>query len=150
MKYRPPPPSATHTKNKSHGRLRDIEHSTIGLVHHWCVQFRISISIRGIDCIIGASSGLGQRLAKILLARNDKVVATARDVEKLDDLPKSENLRTQQLDVTDGPDVLKTKAQEAVEFFGRIDVLVNNAGIGCKAFIEEAGWVLIYLPGIGP
>ena len=75
----------------------------------------------------------------VLLERGDKVVATARDVSRIQCFPKSENLRLQQLDVTDGLDVIRRKAEEALEWFGRIDVLVNNAGVGLKGVIEEAG-----------
>lgn len=82
---------------------------------------------------------MGKRLVPILLSRGDKVIATARSVDKLQDLPKSANLRLQQLDVTDGAGVIQRKIDEAASWFGRIDVVVNNAGIGSKAFVEEGG-----------
>lgn len=75
----------------------------------------------------------------ILLRRGDKVIATARTFSKIQHFPKSENLRLQQLDVTDGAAVIKRKVEEAIEWFGRIDVVVNNAGTGSKAFVEEGG-----------
>ncbi len=77
----------------------------------------------------------------VLLERGDKVIATARSLSKIEDFPKSDNLRLQQLDITDGPEVLSKKFEEAVTWFGRIDVLVNNAGVAVKALIEEGGWV---------
>ena len=75
----------------------------------------------------------------ILLERGDKVIATARSLEKIADFPKADKLRVQQLDVTDGIEVIKKKVDEAVTWFGRIDVLVNNAGVGVHAIIEEGG-----------
>ncbi|KAI0792126.1 hypothetical protein C8Q75DRAFT_620825 [Abortiporus biennis] len=87
--------------------------------------------------ITGTSSGLGRRLVDSVIARGDKVIATARSLEKLDDLPKSDNLRILQLDVTDGPGIMRDKINEALKLFGRIDVLVNNAGISIKAISEE-------------
>jgi len=89
--------------------------------------------------ITGTSSGLGKRLVPILLERGDKVIATARSIDKLMGFPKSDNLRLQQLDVTDGAAIIKRKIDEAVTWFGRIDVVVNNAGIGSKTFVEEGG-----------
>ena len=77
----------------------------------------------------------------ILLERGDKVIATARSLEKIRDFPKSENLRIQQLDVTDGVEAIKKKVDEAVTWFGHIDVLVNNAGVGIHAIVEEGGYV---------
>ena len=50
-----------------------------------------------------------------------------------------ENLRTQQLDVTAGAEAIAAKAGEAVAFWGRVDVLVNNAGAGWKGVVEEGG-----------
>jgi NAD(P)-dependent dehydrogenase (short-subunit alcohol dehydrogenase family) len=67
------------------------------------------------------------------------VIATSRSAPKSEDFPKSENLRLQQLDITDGAAVVKRKVDEAIAWFGRIDVLVNNAGVSMKAFIEEGG-----------
>ncbi|KIP08070.1 hypothetical protein PHLGIDRAFT_117611, partial [Phlebiopsis gigantea 11061_1 CR5-6] len=89
--------------------------------------------------ITGTSSGLGRRLVAVLLERGDKVVASARTPEGLAGLAPAENLRTQVLDVTAGPDVLARSAEAAVAFFGRVDVLVNNAGVGAKGILEEAG-----------
>ncbi|EMD35417.1 hypothetical protein CERSUDRAFT_116184 [Gelatoporia subvermispora B] len=93
--------------------------------------------------ITGASSGLGRELVHILLERGDYVIATARSIEKIQDLPQNDNVRLLQLDVTEGAVAVKSKIEEAVTYFGRIDVLVNNAGVGVKGFIEEGGSALL-------
>lgn len=83
----------------------------------------------------GTSSGFGRRLVRSALLRGDLVVATVRslDVPDLDDetpLPShlEENLRRIELDVTEGEDALRLKVDAAAAIWGRIDVLVNNAG----------------------
>ncbi|KAJ2933892.1 hypothetical protein H1R20_g3203, partial [Candolleomyces eurysporus] len=95
----------------------------------------------------GTSSGFGRRLVTSALSRGDRVIATARSLEKLNQelsacgLSESEmqNLRTLQVDITAGEAVLKEKANQAAAFWGRIDVLVNNAGFGQPALVEEGG-----------
>lgn len=76
------------------------------------------------------SSGLGRELALAALKRGDKVIATARarSLSQLDDLKKHANLSVMELDITATPEVLNTKAKDAAGIWGRIDVLVNNAG----------------------
>ncbi|OCH89301.1 NAD-P-binding protein [Obba rivulosa] len=93
--------------------------------------------------ITGTSSGLGHELVELLLDRGDYVIATARSLNNIQNLPNSSNLRLQQLDVTDGAAAIKSKVEEAVAHFGRIDVLVNNAGSGLKGLTEEGGSYLI-------
>ncbi|KAJ8082730.1 hypothetical protein PM082_008586 [Marasmius tenuissimus] len=91
--------------------------------------------------ITGTSSGFGKRLVSSVLARGDLVIATARDLEKLKSLHtgnEHENLRLVQLDITAGSDAIKRIVDDAVTIWGRIDVLVNNAGNGHLSFIEEA------------
>ena len=78
------------------------------------------------------------------MERGDKVIASARSLDKIQDLPRTENIRIQQLDVTDGAEAIQQKIDEAVTFFGRIDVLVNNAGSGVYSILEEGGWVSLY------
>ncbi|KAI0631280.1 NAD-P-binding protein [Trametes polyzona] len=89
--------------------------------------------------ITGTSSGFGRHLVHIALSRGDCVIATARTLAKIQDFPSSDKLRTMQLDVTEGFASIKAKIDEAVAYFGRIDVLVNNAGLGYKAILEEGG-----------
>ena len=89
--------------------------------------------------ITGTSSGFGRILAEEVLAKGDKVVATARKPEVLADLIKKypDTARAVKLDVTDLEDA-KNSVQEAIKEFGRIDVLVNNAGYFLGGAIEEA------------
>ncbi|MET3528596.1 oxidoreductase [Phenylobacterium koreense] len=88
--------------------------------------------------ITGASRGFGARIAALALAKGDNVVATARKVEavtaRLGDHP---SLLALSLDVTDEAQA-KAAAAAAVERFGGIDVLVNNAGFGLLGAVEEA------------
>ena len=89
--------------------------------------------------ITGCSSGIGQGIAKAALATRDKVVLTARNTEKLKELSAAypEQAVSMQLDVTD-IQACDTVIRETIERFGRIDVLVNNAGYGYRAAVEES------------
>lgn len=86
--------------------------------------------------ITGASRGFGRALVEDLLQRGDKVVATMRKTENISFHASSENLLILPLDVTDEMRS-KEAAKKAVDYFGRIDVLVNNAGFGVMGAIEE-------------
>ncbi|KAJ7596537.1 hypothetical protein C8J56DRAFT_1011267 [Mycena floridula] len=89
--------------------------------------------------ITGTSSGFGRELVLGALARNDLVVATVRRHDKIQDLPKSDNLRVVELDLEWSDEKIKAAVEEAVSFWGHIDVLVNNAGSGFKGLSEELG-----------
>jgi NADP-dependent 3-hydroxy acid dehydrogenase YdfG len=88
--------------------------------------------------ITGTSKGFGRIWAEAALQRGDKVVATARKVEVLKDLSDKygSNVLTLALDVTDEPAVSKA-VKQAHQHFGRLDVIVNNAGYGLFGTIEE-------------
>ena len=94
--------------------------------------------------ITGTSSGMGRALVKSALGRSDKVIATARVLEQIQDLRSladPSRLYLMQLDITDAQDVISSKVNEAIDVWGRIDVLVNNAGTGVKMILEEGGYV---------
>ena len=87
--------------------------------------------------ITGASRGFGLLLARDALARGDAVVAAARNPQAIvDALGAQPNLLPVQLDVT-REGAAAVAAQAALERFGRIDVLVNNAGYGILGAVEE-------------
>jgi NAD(P)-dependent dehydrogenase (short-subunit alcohol dehydrogenase family) len=88
--------------------------------------------------ITGCSSGFGREFARAALARGFRVVATARDPRKLDDLVVGyhDRARSITLDVTNIEQIGRA-VSEAEDAFGRIDVLVNNAGYGYLAAVEE-------------
>ena len=67
------------------------------------------------------------------------MVATARTLERIQDFPRTDKIRLLQLDVTDGFASIKAKVDKAVGFFGRVDVVVNNAGTGIPCLLEEGG-----------
>jgi NAD(P)-dependent dehydrogenase (short-subunit alcohol dehydrogenase family) len=87
--------------------------------------------------ITGSSRGLGRSLTEAVLAAGDKVAATARNTETLNDLVEKypEAIFPIKLDVTNYEEVHKAVAG-AVSHFGRIDVLVNNAGFGIVGAAE--------------
>src|SRR6201996_1363385 len=92
--------------------------------------------------ITGSSRGLGRNLTEAVLASGDKVAATARNTGALNDLVEKygEQIFPIKLDVTDYVGVHQAVA-DAVAHFGKIDVLVNNAGFGivgaAEAFTDE-------------
>ncbi|GAB3473872.1 SDR family oxidoreductase [Amycolatopsis cihanbeyliensis] len=88
--------------------------------------------------ITGSSRGFGRRFVESALERGDKVAATARDTETLADLVDThgEAILPLALDVTDKAAVTET-VKRAADHFGRLDVVVNNAGYGLFGGIEE-------------
>ena len=88
--------------------------------------------------ITGCSTGLGRALAEAVISAGHNAVVTARDVGRVADLAddKADRVLALPLDVTDPAQVTNTVGQ-AEERFGGIDVLVNNAGYGYRAAVEE-------------
>jgi NAD(P)-dependent dehydrogenase (short-subunit alcohol dehydrogenase family) len=88
--------------------------------------------------ITGCSSGFGREFARATIAHGFRVVATAREPEKLAALVSGHEAqaRAVALDVTDAGQVQRA-VSEAEQVFGRIDVLVNNAGYGYLSAVEE-------------
>jgi NAD(P)-dependent dehydrogenase (short-subunit alcohol dehydrogenase family) len=88
--------------------------------------------------ITGASRGFGLRIAKLALEQGDNVVATARRADAVTEaLGNRERLLALPLDVTDEAQA-NAAVTAAVEAFGSIDVLLNNAGFGLLGAVEEA------------
>src|SRR5947208_3178644 len=88
--------------------------------------------------ITGSSRGFGRELTKAALASGDRVVATARRPEQLDGLVREygDRIRAVALDVTDAV-AARAAVQLAVDEFGALDVVVNNAGYAVSASIED-------------
>lgn len=88
--------------------------------------------------VTATTSGLGAALVEQLVARGDKVIATGRNaVTRLEHL-KSENVAVIDLDVTAPRSEINARVKQAWEVWGRIDVLMNNAGISAPKSFEEA------------
>jgi len=88
--------------------------------------------------ITGCSTGFGRDLARLVIDRGWRAVVTARDAARVADLAKGaeEHVLALALDVTDAAQIQAAVAA-AGEKFGRIDVLVNNAGYGYQSSVEE-------------
>lgn len=97
-----------------------------------------TLSMSKVWFITGSSRGLGRAFTEVVLEAGHLVVATARKPEQLADLSKTygDRVRTVKLDVTSPAEVQKAVAA-AKEAFGRIDVVVNNAGYGFVGAFEE-------------
>ncbi len=92
--------------------------------------------------ITGASSGIGKALAEEAISRGAKVVMAARNLDAMQQFAgqghySSENLLVVKTDVTCKEDC-KSLVEKTVEHFGRIDVLVNNAGVSMRALFSES------------
>ena len=88
--------------------------------------------------ITGCSTGFGKELARLVLARGWRVVVTARNPAQVQDVVAGHEDRALavKLDVTQSADIREAVGQATAKF-GRIDVLVNNAGYGYLAAVEE-------------
>jgi NAD(P)-dependent dehydrogenase (short-subunit alcohol dehydrogenase family) len=88
--------------------------------------------------ITGCSTGLGRALAESVIGAGHNAVVTARDATKVADLADAapDRVLPIALDVT-RPDQVGSAVQQAQERFGGVDVLVNNAGYGYRAAVEE-------------
>jgi NAD(P)-dependent dehydrogenase (short-subunit alcohol dehydrogenase family) len=87
--------------------------------------------------ITGCSTGFGRELAKFVLERGYRTAVTARKPDEVKDIATKKNALVLKLDVTDQGQV-DAAVKAAEKKFGRIDVLVNNAGIGYFAAVEES------------
>lgn len=89
--------------------------------------------------ITGCSTGFGRELSKAVIAKGDKVAVTARKIDDIKDIVEGNeaNVIPLTLDVTKQTEI-DVAVKATLEKFGRIDVLVNNAGIGYFGAVEES------------
>lgn len=94
------------------------------------------------------SAGLGKELATAALARGEKVIATgrAKSLVHLDEL-KALGAETLELDVTASQDDINAVAQKAITIYGRVDVVVNNAGRSESGFSMYGLLMIDFIPG---
>src|SRR5580704_1531986 len=88
--------------------------------------------------VTGSSRGLGRAIVEAGLAAGNRVLATARDIESLSELPErsGDQVKLFALDVTD--EAAATAAvKTAIDAFGSLDVVINNAGYGNLSSVED-------------
>lgn len=93
--------------------------------------------------ITGCSSGFGQQFVHSILARGDKVIATARTLSRIAHLEQL-GASTLQLDITSSQSSIDATIAKAISIYGRVDVLVNNAAfiqIGTLEDLQYEDWV---------
>lgn len=87
--------------------------------------------------ITGASSGIGMHTARLFQTKNWKVAATMREPDKAEELARIADIEVFRLDVTDSGSI-RDAVRSALDKFGRIDAVVNNAGYGLLGPFEAA------------
>lgn len=97
--------------------------------------------------VTGCATGFGRELVHAILARGDKCIATARKASDRLEAQKAAGAAILDLDVTAPQDELNKKMEDAIKIYGKIDVLVNNAGYIEAGFLEEIGYVLLNSTG---
>jgi NAD(P)-dependent dehydrogenase (short-subunit alcohol dehydrogenase family) len=108
----------------------------------WCAPRLVGRRHVSTWLITGCSTGLGRALAEAVIAAGHNAVVTARDVAKVSDLASPDRTATPErvlpvaLDVTK-PEQVVSAVRRAHDRFGGVDVLVNNAGYGYRAAVEE-------------
>jgi NAD(P)-dependent dehydrogenase (short-subunit alcohol dehydrogenase family) len=88
--------------------------------------------------ISGANTGLGLELALKALKEGDKVIAAVRSPPKVPDSLKTSEVQVLQFDLSWGKPEMNAYVEKAFAAFGKIDVLVNNAGFAYMGAIEES------------
>ena len=88
--------------------------------------------------ITGCSSGFGRALVEAALSREQRVIATARDIRSIADLEQANRCQVMTLDITEASEI-PLVIQAAAEVWGGLDVIVNNAGYGLIGAVEECG-----------
>ena len=86
--------------------------------------------------ISGCSSGFGAALARALLTRGERVIATSRKSEQLEPL-RASGAACMQLDISVSEEELADKAEQALSIYGRVDVLISNAGYAQLGTLED-------------
>ena len=87
--------------------------------------------------ITGCSQGFGRELTIALNEAGHQVIASARNIDKIKDLGELPNVSTLQLDIGDKKEIIEEKAQEAIDVYGHVTHLINNAGYSAEGAFEE-------------
>jgi NADP-dependent 3-hydroxy acid dehydrogenase YdfG len=90
--------------------------------------------------ITGCSSGFGEQFVRSILVRGDHVIATGRDILKLQNL-KEAGASILQLDITSAQQAINETVAQAISIYGKVDVLLNNAGYVSTGIFEDLTYV---------
>ncbi|KAJ5668453.1 uncharacterized protein N7477_007023 [Penicillium maclennaniae] len=101
------------------------------------VDIQTATPISRVWFVTGCSSGFGKLFISSIVARGDRVIATARNISALSEFEDRDDVRLMQLDVTQPQSMLNDAVTAAIATFGQIDVLVNNAGYVLSGVWEQ-------------
>ncbi|KAG4443184.1 hypothetical protein IFR05_001326 [Cadophora sp. M221] len=107
------------------------------MAQHHPIGDKVLLTTQKVWLVTGCSTGFGKSLVPAIIGRGDLVIATARRLDDLEYTKNYEYVSPLQLDVTASEEELAASVKEALAIWGRIDVLVNNAGYVLSGVWEE-------------